>query len=374
MNGMKQLFLILLSFICLSCGDGRHKGSQVAYSIDLDSALQVLPEMSDVECIPLETNDASLIADIDKVLYRNTTFYVFDKVGKKILLFDRQGNFLKSIHKIGQGPGEYTEPCDMDIDDEGNIYLSDWATQSIIVYKNGDENDYEVIRVGEYFLDFAVVGNSIYLGLVYQEGEARQNLVVWDKKAENITVVKKNLLLEGNKLPYRAKHYIFRSGNKAFYYERFNSYIYQLEEDRVDSCICFSSKKVPTKEDVKLWAQGNPMEQIQKSFQYIADVSACYETDDCISIVFQSIPVSYGIIDKKSGMKYYVSSKDAAVIPAKGICAIAERSLVSYFNPADENIEKVLQHIPDRETVEELRALSEDANPILLLFKFKNGK
>lgn len=370
---MKQLFFVLLSFVCLSCSV-RDNGLQATYTIDLDSALQVLPEMTDVECIPLETNDASLIADIDKILYRNSIFYVFDKVGKKILLFDKQGNFLKSIHKIGQGPGEYTEPCDMDIDDEGNIYLSDWATQSIIVYKNGDGSDYEVIRIGEHFLDFAVVGNSIYLGLVYQEGEARQNLVVWSRKDEKISVVKENLLLEGNKLPYRAKHYIFRSGDKAFYYERFNPYIYQLEEYNIDSCINFSSKKMPTKEDVKLWAQGNPMEQIQKSFQYIADVSACYETDDCISIVFQSIPASYGIIDKKSGMKYYVSSKDAAAIPAKGICAIAGDSLVSYFNPVDENIEKVFQMLPDKEKAEELRALSEDANPILLLFKFKNGK
>lgn len=370
---MKQLLLILLTVVCFSC-DGSNKGSKAFYTIDLDSTLQTFPGITDVECIPLSTNDTSLIADIDKVLYQNETFYVFDKVGKKILLFDRQGNFLKSIHKIGQGPGEYTEPCDMDIDDEGNIYLSDWATQSIIVYKNGDENNYQIIRIGETFLDFAVVDNSIYLGFVYQEGEVKRNLVVWDRKTEEATVVKENLLPEGNKLAYRARHYIFRSGDKTFYYERFHPYIYQLEEDKIDSCIYFSSKKMPTEEEVRLWAQGTPMEQVQKSFQYIADVSACYEVDDCVFIVFQSLPVSYGIIDKKNGMKYYVSSKDATGIPAKGICAVAEHSFVSYFSPADENIEKVLQMIPDREKVEELRALSEEANPILLLFKFKKGK
>ncbi len=366
------LFLMLAPFMCLSCGNKGHKDLQTAYSMNLDTALQLLPEITDVECIPLETNDASLIADIDKVLYCNKTFYVFDKVGKKVLLFDRQGNFLKSIHKIGQGPGEYTEPCDMDVDGEGNIYLADWATQSIIMYRSGDENNYEVNRIGAYFLDFAVVGNSVYLGLVYQEGEARQNLLVWSKEKEKTMVLKNNLLLEGNKLPYRAKHYIFRSDDKVYYYERFNSYIYRLEEGKADSCISFSSKKIPTEEEVKLWAQSNPEEQIQKSFQYIADVSACYETDDCIFIVFQSIPASYGMIDKKSGMKYYVSSKDVASIPAMGVCAIAEQSFVSYFNPADKKAEKVLHAISDTKKVEKLRALPEDANPVLLLFKFKN--
>lgn len=370
---MKRLFLLLLSFILLSCGV-RQKSSQATYTIDLDSALQVWPEVSEVECIPLATNDTSLIADIDKVIYRDEIFYVFDKVGKKILLFNKRGSFLKSIHKIGQGPGEYTEPCDMDVDEKGNIYLSDWATQNILVYRNGDENDYKVIHIGEYFLDFAVIGNSIYLGLVYQEGEARQNLMVWSEMAEKATVVKKNLLLEGNKLAYRAKHYIFRSGNGAFYYERFFPYIYQLEEDRIDTCISFSSKKMPTEENVKLWAEGNPMEQIQKSFQYIADISACYETDDCICIRFESLPISYGIIDKKSGSKYYVNSKNALGMPLKGVCAVAEQHFVSYFTLSDENIEKVLEMIPEDEKEEKLHSLSEDSNPVLLLFKFKNGE
>lgn len=371
---MKYLLLILLSVFCLSCSDKRTQARQATYSIELDSALQILPEIEDVECIPLETNDTSLIADIDKVLYRNGTFYVFDKIGKKILMFDRQGNFLESIHKIGQGPGEYTEPCDMDVDDEGNIYLSDWTTQSIIAYKNRDGSDYAAYRIGEYFLDFAVVENSIYLGLVYQEGEAKQNLAVWSKKDEKTVVVKKNSLLEGNKLPYRAKHYMFRSGDKVLYYERFNQYVFQLEENRVDSCIYFSSEKIPTAENVKLWAQSNPMEQIQKSFQYIADVSACYETDDCIFIAFQSIPVSYGIIDKKSGMKYYVGAKNAAVIPAKGVCAVADQFFVSYITPGDKNMETVFQSIPNQGEAEKLRILPEDANPVLVLFKFRNKK
>lgn len=370
---MKQLLLILLGVLCFSC-DGRHKGGQAAYMIDLDSALQVLPEMTDVECIPLATNDASLIADIDKVLYQDDTFYVFDKVGKKILLFNKQGEFLKSIHKIGQGPGEYTEPCDMDVDNEGNIYLSDWATQSIIVYRKGNENDFQVIRIGEYFLDFAVVDHSIYLGLVYQEGEARQNLAIWNKELKRMETVKENRLMEGNKIAYRAKHYLFRSNNKVLYYERFNSCIYQLEESKIDSCVCFSSKKMPTEEAVRLWAQCNPMEQLQKSFQYIADVSACYETADFISIVFQTIPASYGIINKNSGKKYCVSSKDAPSIPDKGICAVAGDYLVSYLNPSEGNIEKVLPLISKEEDVERLRALSEEANPVLLLFKFKDEK
>lgn len=162
----KGVLTMLLAVFCFSCNE-KPESPQMAYSMNLDSALQVLPEVTEVEYIPLATNDASLIGDVDKVLYRGDTFYILDKQGKKVLLFDRQGNFLKSIHKVGQGPGEYTEPCDMDVDAAGNIYLSDWTTQSIIVYKKGDENDHQVLRIGEMFLDFAVVNNSIYLGLIY---------------------------------------------------------------------------------------------------------------------------------------------------------------------------------------------------------------
>lgn len=60
---------------------------------------------------------------------------------------------MQIIHKVGQGPGEYLEPSDIDIDKEGNIYVYDWATQSIITYKNGKPENYEILKIGQYFLD-----------------------------------------------------------------------------------------------------------------------------------------------------------------------------------------------------------------------------
>lgn len=371
-NLMKLLFLMLLAVFCFSCNE-KQRDPQVLCSIDLDSALSILPEITDVEYIPLATNDTSLIADIDKILYRGGTFYVFDKLGKKVLLFDRQGNFLKSIHKVGQGPGEYAEPCDMDIDEEGTVYLSDWATQSIIMYRNGDENDCQTIRIGEHFLDFAVVDGSIYLGLVYKDGQVNRNLAVWNREKGCAEPLKINSLPEGNKLPYRAKHYMFRSDDKVFFYERFHPYIYHLEANVVDSYVFFSSKKVPTEEEVKLWAECAPMDQVQKSFQYIADVSGCYETDSCILIEFQSLPVSYCVVDKNTGKKYCLNSREAVCIPPKGIRGVADNCLLSYFSPSKEMQEKLLRNLPAGKGVERLKALSEEDNPVLLLFKF-NGK
>lgn len=128
---------IMLFFLC-ACKSAQER-TVAPYQIDLEQSESSWPQPVEIKLIPLETNDFSLINAIDKLIYHQGTYYVFDRMGKKILLFDGQGNYLRSIAKLGQGLGEYIEPGDIDMDEEGNLYISDWNTQSILMYPNADQ-------------------------------------------------------------------------------------------------------------------------------------------------------------------------------------------------------------------------------------------
>ena len=44
--------------------------------------------IDDISYIPLETNDRSLIGSINKIIYRNQRFHIFDRMNMKIFIFD----------------------------------------------------------------------------------------------------------------------------------------------------------------------------------------------------------------------------------------------------------------------------------------------
>lgn len=55
----------------------------------------------------------------------NGTIYILDWGDVNIKVYDKNGKYLRTIGRQGQGPGEFDTPCDFDIGTDGNIYLLD---------------------------------------------------------------------------------------------------------------------------------------------------------------------------------------------------------------------------------------------------------
>lgn len=49
--------------------------------------------------------------------------YVLDSMNHRIQVFDRDGKFIKSIGRRGQGPGEFNMPSSISLDASGNLYV-----------------------------------------------------------------------------------------------------------------------------------------------------------------------------------------------------------------------------------------------------------
>jgi hypothetical protein len=84
-----------------------------------------------IEIIPLETNVNSLFRDVRDFIYQNEKFYVLD-VSMEVFVFTASGRFLYRLDKKGNGPGEYREIRDFEVNDEGDLYILSY--QKILVY------------------------------------------------------------------------------------------------------------------------------------------------------------------------------------------------------------------------------------------------
>jgi hypothetical protein len=96
-----------------------------------------LSEIStDVQYIPLQTLENSVIRFIDQIKIANNKIYVFPL--HKILCFDNSGQFLYNLDKEGRGPGEYVAMLDFDIDPENHLLLIK-AEKKLSIYNETSE-------------------------------------------------------------------------------------------------------------------------------------------------------------------------------------------------------------------------------------------
>ena len=63
-----------------------------------------------------EATDESLIGRIERIAKLEGNYYVLDRQTNRVLVFDNEGRYLRTIGRIGGGEGEYASLRDMAID------------------------------------------------------------------------------------------------------------------------------------------------------------------------------------------------------------------------------------------------------------------
>ncbi len=111
--------------------------------------------------VKLETTAESLIDRVDKVICQQNKIYVLDTKSAAVIVFDEQGKFLFNVRKRGNGPGEYTYLRDLDVDEEGNMYLVDLMTRNVLKYS--PEGTYtSTFAQHSYVSNIAVLDHTTY--------------------------------------------------------------------------------------------------------------------------------------------------------------------------------------------------------------------
>ena len=323
---MKNLTSILLIILLCSCGRSKYQAKvdeliKIDLLSDADMTLSNLSEIaSDIQYIPLQTIDSSLISRIDKVVIQGDKIYVNNR-GTDIICFDKIGSFVGRLSKVGRGPGEYTWIQDFDISSDSKklILLSNGK---VLLYNvNGDEYTFSksldlyegVLKIS--FIpgtDNIIVSNGPWFG-----NETSLNLV--------INLDRDTLLLKQNCYKYEKLGSGMRATNDAIQYKLGDKVCFK--EGFSDTIFYVNNKLDQLVPHLILDSQGTvPPPKVRGDMEYakahagdFSSVAVAYEVPRYIFYYYMYKSMRHKIIyDKVSNRKYELALENALVDDLNG--------------------------------------------------------
>lgn len=158
---MKLLNILVLILIFISCDKTPSTINSIVDDTNIEvksSELSLSSIVKIKKIIPLETNSASLLGNIEKIMKRNNKYYIKSK-NRSLAIFDLTGKYVNSIGSLGVGPDEYPALLDFDTDSEF-IYIL--TTNKIQVYSQ-QGNFIKFIPLSLNVSGFRVVNDKILL-------------------------------------------------------------------------------------------------------------------------------------------------------------------------------------------------------------------
>ena len=142
---MKQLLLpIIIIATFFSCKkhsntEDLEKTKIVTYKvseIDVEPLQNVLSTyFTEPTFVKLRSKDISTdFGKISKVKLQNQYIYILDQGIKSLVVYDKEGYAVGKVGQKGQGPNEYLDIADFDIDKQGYIYALDGRWDKLFIY------------------------------------------------------------------------------------------------------------------------------------------------------------------------------------------------------------------------------------------------
>ena len=129
---LKHLLFLLASSLLTACQPQAEVGTEIPMVnlrelITEPSTLSLNEEIKQAEYIPLRTteDEQSLIDGVASFAVTSKHIYIYPVKEQRIVLFNRQGDFIRTLITFGQGPGEFNDMLSaIQADEERNrIYL-----------------------------------------------------------------------------------------------------------------------------------------------------------------------------------------------------------------------------------------------------------
>lgn len=165
-------WVFILASLLFSCKDRDNPGILM---VDVPARLEKNKTLSDladsIKLIELETRSNSLITSISELAVTGSNLIVSTIEGR-ILVFDLDGKFIRSLGKKGDGPGEHNYVSSIAVDESsGKIYIV--SRGKMLVYSS-EFDLIEEIRL-DFHLDYFRPIGGAYWGISNEYGKAVEN-------------------------------------------------------------------------------------------------------------------------------------------------------------------------------------------------------
>ena len=296
MNKFATVSILIL--LMVSCG--REKISTIvnAENIvtvnekDFNTKRKASDVFSEITLVPLETSDNSLMGEINKIVPVGDIIYLQDNKDKSIVLFDRDGKFIKKIRRHGRGPGEYITLSDFTVTRTGKIIILDDGSKKLIFLDT--DGTYVMQQELPVYVDaLECINDSL---IVFNGSKFDDRVILWDVQKEKIiaSYIKYDLKYTGRILKplikYRDNIYFQRAQSSVIH----NATAKRLEEKWF---IDFGKRNIDLKKMIHVPQFGgiyvNPpntahIDQFIETDEYISHHFQCDELDEYLYFLFYS--------------------------------------------------------------------------------------
>jgi len=187
----RSVLITIIAFLLFSCSQAK-QGDLLEIPIDIDqnSSLPLSEITEEITAIELEFTDESLISTnyIQRIIISGNDVIIAQL--NNILLFNKDGKFVRSISSRGQGPGEYNYISNLAWDEKNKLlFILSNSPAKIICYDlDGKFKKETFIKHSAFFRDINFVNNELLLvGYSNTDGKVLNSVVYrWNKEFQVI--------------------------------------------------------------------------------------------------------------------------------------------------------------------------------------------
>ena len=255
-----NIVTVIILFINIGCQTPQNKVSTGEHIISDSTLIQINVDpdgeesyafdslIDDISYIKLETNSDCLIGNIHQILCSNEYIFIMDVfVANAVYCFDKHGNFVRRIGKVGQGPGEYSRLCKMCLtSDQKQIVLYDWNR---LHYYDLNGKHIKDVSPSFYANDIELINNDFIAGFIeagMDDDSQRQMLSVYDKDFKLLYREFPSFYNEVFHLN-NGMHPLRSFGNDIYLKEPWTHNIYKIEKDR-----CYEKYRINILNQIRL--------------------------------------------------------------------------------------------------------------------------
>lgn len=302
---MKSRYLLLIVLLVLSCNSTNKDLYQFDPKTITESKIALSEIADDIFYIPLD-NSFPIGLIYEPQYFINNSIYL-SAVNIGIMVFDRNGKFLRKIGSIGRGPGEYNTYYQFTVDDKSEtVYVLDARTINVYSKTGNFLRSISFADYGNSVDDIELYNSKLLLSFRVQNEDAKYDWIVLDTLG-NLVMKKKRADLPFS-VNWGINGGLYKLENKIYYWNPWRDTILTILPDLTyEPSFLFSQ-----------WENRVPISKITdlSQFQLFNDPKSLFETKQFIVCDYKyQKRLCIALIDKKSKKSYitYLESGPAAI-------------------------------------------------------------